>query len=141
MVDTSPLIKDEPDVFSTSRLGCMAKGDQIMNLITSSPNRFLSRIFKEKIQLRPYMVEEREFLGGNHCLVSRKIIPKFEKLFQFDLFFVGPRISANIFLTSIGWFKDIFEKLWLSERALMQYSLVFYYTLRSPKNKERIGNM
>lgn len=139
MVDTSQLIKDERDIFSTSKLACVFKGDQLAGMMSSPTKNILSRIFNEKMRLRPEMVEERETLDDNFCLISRT--QKVFQFFKFDFFILVPRITANIFVAMIDSFDGLLGKVWISEKAIYQYNLVIYYTLRSQGNKKRIDSM
>ena len=74
MVDTSQLIKDEHDLFSTKRVACLFKNEQMMNMIASSPNKnVLSRVLNQKTRLRPDMMKERELFEGDHCLLTPSV--------------------------------------------------------------------
>ena len=72
VVDTSQLIKDEHDIFNSPRMACMVKGNQLDQMISSSPVKgTLFKIYNEKTKLRPEMKKERELLDGDRCWLGR----------------------------------------------------------------------
>ena len=131
VVDTSQLVKNEQDIFSTSKVACMLKQDQLHNMIgSSSTKNILSRILYEKTRLRPDMAKERELLKSDHCLAERS--PKLLSLFSSDnFFFVGERNMFHIFLTAFSLVDGFFNKLWIAEK-IYEYNLVIYYNADKP---------
>lgn len=72
MVDTSHLIKNERDIFTSKKMACVAQDDQLVTMILSSPTKnILSKVYYEKTKLRPNMVKERQFFKSGRCLLYR----------------------------------------------------------------------
>ena len=131
MVDTSQLIKDEHDIFSSRRVACILENDQLHNMIISSPTKnILSRIFQEKTRLGPDMTKERELFEGENCLISRDY--KMTQLFSSEIFLVGERHTADLLMSTFEGFEGIFNKLWISE-TIYEYNLVAYYNGDKPE--------
>ena len=89
VVDTSQLIKDVHDVFSSRKIACFVAHNQLYDMILSSPTKnILWKIFNEKTGLREDMVEERKLLSGDRCLVSKNMIQIAAILKSADEFFL-----------------------------------------------------
>ena len=73
MVDTSELIRDESNIFSSPLVARFLKHGQLHNMALNSPTNqnILSRIFEKKIQFRSDMKMERQLLGSSECLFPR----------------------------------------------------------------------
>lgn len=137
MVDTSQLIKNERDIFTSKKVACILLNEQLHNLIVSSPTKnILWRIF-ERTRLRPDMTREREILGGERCLFTRS--PDMFQLLRSDIFLVGERSAANLLFSAFYMAENLLNKLWFNENIkLYEYNKVLYYSLRQKENKERI---
>lgn len=129
MVDTSELVKDERDIFSTKRPACIAEGDQLHNMIINTPTNLpnkniLLRIFEKKTLLPPEMSNVREALESDYCLINRDF-PKLFNLFFSPIFLVHPRTTGHYFLITF-WSDNILtnEKIWSNQKVIFEYNLV-----------------
>ena len=141
MVDTSQLIKDERDIFSTnSKVACFAKGEQLHNLILRSQTNVLTKIFNERSKFRTQMVRERELFTDGNCLITHD--PDMADLMHSPIYILSPRTTANIFMVLFHMMQGIFKELWVSSKSIYEYKLLIYYTsLRRKNNKERFDRM
>lgn len=122
MVDTSQLIKERNDIFTSDMVACFIENEQITNLIASSPTSVLSRILSEKSILRPDMAKERELVGSSRCVLDRD--PKLFKLMQSDVFLFTEKKFLDLSL-AIPLFADgLPKRLWLKKSGIYSYNLV-----------------
>ena len=133
MVDTSQLIKDEHDLFSSRLFPCFFDNDQLSNLIVSLPTKnVLSRIFYEKTRLRPDRVEQRKILGKDRCLMSPDI--QMLRLLKIGGFLFAERKVLHLLLAMPVFVESMPNKMWLREMNY-EYNLVTYYR----RDKPRLG--
>ena len=135
VVDTSRLIKDDNEMFTTEKTACLLKDGQIHAMITSSPNRdVLSRIFYEKTLLKPEMEMERKMLGEERCLIGRNIpMTKLLEASLDDFFLVMQRQTRNTLLGSSFLLGRVFKMMWISEKKVYEYPKVYYYDGNKPE--------
>ena len=95
----------------------MAEGDQIHNMVITSPTdlqnkNILIRIYEQKTYLKPKMKKERKMIGSTYCLVT-KDFPKMFNLFFSPVFVFGPRTTAHYILITL-WSDNLLtnEKVW-----------------------------
>ena len=142
VVDTSHLIKDESDIFKTSRVACINTNEQIMNMVksnwsdsdrctkkarlkllsspkvTSSPTRnkdILSRIYYEKTLFGPGSGREKQLFGGDRCFLIRSLAML--EVLDLDIFLVGPRAMGNFLLTSTIYFENFKREGWINDKV------------------------
>ena len=140
VVDTSQLVKDEHDIFTTQRVACFVRNETLHTMVANSPARknILSRIFDEKTRLRDDMAKERAMLKGDRCLPPRS--PEMFDLMNSDVFLVGPGTSMDLLLiTSSFLFGRPFKSMWITEKKITEYPMVLYYSLRKMENEQLIG--
>lgn len=134
MVDTSHLIKDKSDLFSTHLVACFI--GQLRNMITdSSPTNILTRVYHEKTLLRPGMVKEMEILKGNRCHLSGD--PAMANLLESSFYLIGERSVATL-LGSLPFLVEPFSKrkIWFLQNNIYEYPVAVYY---NPEKDPRIG--
>lgn len=102
-------------------------------MITSSPvYNILSKVYYEKTRLSPDMLEERELLGQDRCLVTRDL--KMLKLIKMRVFVMAERKVGDWLLSVPFVVEGMPKKIWLSDRATeYSYPLVIYYSRESTK--------
>lgn len=128
MVDTSDLIQNPRDIFTTKKVACMLENDQFTNMITSSPTRnILAKIYDEKTLLRPDMIKERAVLKRPRCLLFRD--PSVFQLLKSDLFLVGERTAGNLLMSSSFLFEGMFKKLFVNQKSIYEYNLVGFWVV------------
>ena len=114
VIDTSHLIKNVRDIFSSQKVACLLNNDQLHNMMVSSaPNSVLRRMY-ERTKLRTDMVRERQSLGSNRCLITRQ--PAMIDLFSSNIFILGERKMAALFATASSFIKGVFNRIWLNEK-------------------------
>ena len=127
VVNTSQLIKDDFDLLNNQKVACFLEDEHLTSTITNSPSKnVLTRVFNEKTWLREDMKKEREMLKSGRCMLSRN--PSISALLDSDVYFIGERSLANYLLANPIFFKSLFKKLWVNERAIAEYPLVVYHT-------------
>lgn len=138
-MDDSQLIKNQADLFSTSRVACLVADEQLHNMILGSPGtkNLLWRIYHEKTLLKPEMTKERAIIKGERCLIPRSI--QLLEFFKSFVFFVCPATAANLVQASLFLFKQQAISLWINEKVLVEFNMVICFSLRQPDNKRRIG--
>lgn len=125
MVDTSQLVKDERDIFSSGsqKVACLFDNEELANLAASAPPKsLLARIYHEKTRLRADMLAEKEVLGRDRCLV--RINSKASYLLQMDGYIVTERNQANLLLVAAFMIPGLIKRLWFHEANIYQYKRV-----------------
>lgn len=132
VVNTSQLIKDDQDLFSSQKVACFIEEEHLTSLIASAPSKnVLTRVFNEKTWLPPGMTKERHILKSDRCLMKRN--PSIYSLFNSNFYLIGERSSANYVLAISFMFERLFKKLWINERAISEYPLMMYHARDKPK--------
>lgn len=123
-MDTSQLLKDEQDIFSSPKVACFLKNDQLHSMVISTQvKNILSRIFAEKTFFRADMLEERALLG-DRCLFTSDFI-KIAKIIQdSDVFMLGEGTLMNMLMAGMSLLEGVFKKMWLNEKPLYEYNHV-----------------
>ena len=132
-MDTSELIVDSHDVFSTRKVACMMKKEPLSIMIASSTTRnILWKIYYEKTHLRSDMEKEKAFLGRDLCHLDIDPVHMMGIL-NSDVFFVGQRSTGEVLMsTSIPYAGDS-KKLLLNEKPIFEFNLVSYYNGDKPE--------
>lgn len=95
-----------------------------------SRKNLLSKIFYEKTHLGEHMLDERQLLQNDRCLLKRD--PSLLKLMKSEhIFLVASQPLASFLLA----FMSMFEKgrsIWLSEQIVQEYNLVSWFFLFFP---------
>lgn len=133
VVDTSKLVKDEREVFSSRHVACFFYDQQEMNMAVTSPtDNLLTRIFKRKTYFRPDQVKEKQIVQNDRCLVVAG--EKNLELMNSDLFMVSSELHFSFFLGFIS-AVDFHQTFWIG-KVIHEYNLVSYYSLRHAQNRE-----
>ena len=152
VVDTSFLIKNEQEIFSSRRVVCFL--DKVCNLNLkktkiSKPNFFnqvpltnmiatspirntLWRIFHEKTLFQPDMKRERAIIGRDRCLLDTN--PSLAQIVDSEkLSFVGEmRNALSPILAAASTFPGAVNKLFLTG-PIYEYNLVVFYNPQKPR--------
>ena len=133
VVDTTELVKDERDIFSSRHVACFFYDQQEMNMAKASPtNNLLTRIFRHKTYFRPDQVKEREIVQNDRCFVVAG--EKNLELMNSDLFMVSSELHFSFFLGFVS-AVDFRKTFWVG-KVIHEYNLVTYYSLRNSNNRE-----
>lgn len=133
IVDTSELLTDKRDIFSSRHVACFFYDQQEMNMAKTSPaNNLLTRIFRKKTYLRPDQVKEREVVQNDRCFVVAG--EKNLELMNSDLFMVSSELHFSFFLGFVS-AVDFHKTFWVG-KVIHEYNLVTYYSLRDSNNRE-----
>lgn len=121
MVDTSQLVKDYGDIFSTSKVACFISGEETTNLAASAQrNSPLWRLYHERSLLRADMAEAREKLNGNRCIATKN--PKILDLLKEDDFYVVvERSQGDMLMAASFMLQDLVNKIWISEKNMPDF--------------------
>lgn len=68
---------------------------------------------------------ERAVLGRDRCLIERD--RRMFSLLNSDFFIVGARTAGNMLLATPFLFEGVTSKMWLNEKPVVEFNLVFYY--------------
>ena len=137
MVDTSSLIKNEPDIFGTQKVACLVENEQEMNLAAAirSPDNLLRRIFETKTILRDDMVEEKRILKRNKCILPLGDLSSTNSMTGLalsDFYFVASRTYFDFLIVFFSQF-GMSRKVFLSSQVIEEYDSVFYFNPASAK--------
>lgn len=130
VIDTSDLVKDDKDVFSTSKTACILRDSESFSMIISSPAGSILRKLYEKTRLRPDPVKERETLGSDRCLITRDPF-QVTNLGKLNVFFVGEKKLADFGFASSS-LEGIDYKFWVSKKPIHEYNHVIYHSPYKP---------
>lgn len=165
VVDTTQLIKDNREIFTTHRTACMVANDELTSLAASSPNNILHKIYSEKTYLPDYLLEERTIMGGSRCIMPRTL--KLVRLLESDgIYLVIEQGLGSLVLASSFLAGNTVKRLWVNGKNLYAYPKVssnwsiqtldfkveskllstlalqvIYYSLRQKGNERRIGGL
>lgn len=101
-------------------------------ILTSPSENVLTRIYS-KTRLTADMPKDRYLFAEDRCLLNREIT-KMKKILEKDIFVIGGRRTADLVLTMIFLFEDIFKKLFISDSIYNYPQVSFESKLLIPDN-------
>ena len=139
VVDTSELIKNEEDIFSTNRVACFLKDEQEMKIAESSAtNNLLTRIFRERTLFRTDQEKEKKILGTDRCILE--INERIGWLTNSQIFLIASKLHLS-YLVALTNGLELARNLWISSQTIHQFNLVIYYNLRNSFNRDYFSKL
>lgn len=132
VIDTSDIIKDKQDLFSSKRVNCFMDEETETNMALTAPKgSILSKLYDEKTILSERMVKEKSILKNDRCLFKRD--SSIVSLLNSYLYLTGSETAFYFLEIAFSQFGSL-GKIWILDQDIYEFNIVFYYNLRNPSN-------